>query len=1032
MTGQARAFRAFSTALVRAAAQPALSSPPWPDLTDPGPDPACTASQVAWLRAVLNADDYAEGLRHASPVLAGQLHALCQADDPVARDVRRAALSVARYLLRMESRATPFGVFAGVTTASFGMHAHADWGMEHRVVAGAAAEWLSAVITRLEGWPELLARLPVAANSSLMIRGDRVIVPYQPNVRKRGTGAVEVSLRRTAPVSAALAAARAPIRMDDLSAKILADFPAAGPERVTALLAELVARRALISGLHAPSTECDPLGYLVAQLDGACAAMVAPAARLVNALREIQAMLTDCNARPAGQARAAREAVAAKMADLVSVRRHPLAVDLRLDATISLPWEVAREVERAALALARVSAAPYGSTAWKSYHQRFYERFGIGSMVPVLDVIADSGIGFPDGYPGSLTTEHGLPMSSRDEALVRLAQGAALDGRSEVILDEALIASLELGPEQVRLPPHLEVGVRVHAASLAGLRRGDFRLEVVSVSRGAGVGTGRFLNVLERGDRCRLAAELAELPCADELTIAAQLSFPPLVPETAHVTRSPQVLPTVISLEEHRVPGDHVLTVEDLAVACDGRRMYLAAPARGFRVEAVVMHALNLDSHTPPLARFLAELSRAQCTAVTLFDWGAARTMPFLPRLRYGRTILSPARWRLEAAGLPDSSQPWPAWDDALNAWRARRRLPRRVYLTEGDRLLGLDLDQPGHRVLLRVHLNRSAFAVLTEAPQDAGWCGGRAHEVVVPLKTAGPSAWPRLPRPTAARIIGPGQGQLPAASPVLLASLYGDIRRQDAILAGYLPDLLDRLGQPPWWYVRFRDPGQHLRLRIALTDPDEFGQVARAVSTWSGELHDAGLLAEVRYCTSYPETGRWGSGAAWAAAEDVFRADSRAMLAQFREPSRPGRRALVAAHSLAIAQAFLGSTAAGTRWLIHHVPAASPQRLDRHVFSEAVRIADPRRDWAALRAVAGGAAIAEAWADRDRALAAYRSHMPGPDTHGIDTDDVLGSLLHVHFVRAVAVDFPEEAICLYLARSAALAWTARTAASTA
>ncbi len=53
--------------------------------------------------------------------------------------------------------------------------------------------------------------------------------------------------------------------------------------------------------------------------------------------------------------------------------------------------------------------------------------------------------------------------------------------------------------------------------------------------------------------------------------------------------------------------------------------------------------------------------------------------------------------------------------DDRRASARATRRLPRRVYLTEGDRLLALDLDQPGHRVLLRAHLDGGAPAVLTE-----------------------------------------------------------------------------------------------------------------------------------------------------------------------------------------------------------------------------------------------------------------------------------------------------------------------------
>lgn len=538
---------------------------------------------------------------------------------------------------------------------------------------------------------------------------------------------------------------------------------------------------------------------------------------------------------------------------------------------------------------------------------------------------------------------------------------------------------------------------------------------------------GRFLDTLPERERSLVAAELTDLPTADANTMAAQLSFSPLVPETAHVARSPQILPQVISLDEYRSPSGVVLMADHLAVGCDGRRMYLAAPALGRRIEAVGMHALSLHTHTPPLARYLIELSRAQCAAVTLFDWGAARTMPFLPRLRYGRTILSAAHWRLEPTELPGPRTTWSAWDEAFTDWRTRRRLPARVFLTEGDRRLPLDLEHSGHRVLLRTHLDRGTPAVLTEHLDNTGWCENRPHEVVIPLKATEPPAWPRIPAPTRARVISRDRHDAPAASNVLLASLYGDIRRQDTILSRHLPDLLDRLDEPPWWYVRFRDPDQHLRLRIALPVLDAFGGVAAEVSAWADDLHRAGLLRDVRYPTSYPETGRWGSGPAWNAAEEVFRADSRALLTQLRQPTRPSRRALVAAHTVAIASAFLGSTSAGMQWLIDHIPPRAPESVPRHELAEAVRLADPREQWQALTAAPGGAAIVHGWRDRDRALSVYREYLNGPHTLGINLDDVLGSLLHVHFVRAVAIDFPEEAICLYLARAAAQAWTART-----
>jgi hypothetical protein len=220
---------------------------------------------------------------------------------------------------------------------------------------------------------------------------------------------VEISLRYTAAVRAAVEAARAPVRLEDLAAKIQAGFPAATPAKVTAMLTELVARRALITSLHAPGTEPDGLGHLVEQLEEAGAPGMAPVAGLAVALKEIHALLEQHNRAPADQGRAARTEAAARMRRLARTRRHPLAVDLRLDAEVALPGEVARDAERAALALTRLSAYPADTPAWRAYHRRLYERFGLGSLVPLLDVVSDSdsGIGWPDGYPGTVVPARG-------------------------------------------------------------------------------------------------------------------------------------------------------------------------------------------------------------------------------------------------------------------------------------------------------------------------------------------------------------------------------------------------------------------------------------------------------------------------------------------------------------------------------------------------------------------------------------------------------------------------------------------------
>ncbi len=930
-------------------------------------------------------------------------------------------LSVARYVVRMAGRPVPFGLMAGVAMAEFTGKLRCRWGNRHRAAARAGAQWLDELITAFEHRPDLARHFRVVASSTLLVRGDRLIVPHQLTDGADDIRPAEVSLRYTTPVQVAVAEAQTPVLLGDLAEKLGAEFASVPATAVTALLAELISRKVLITSLRAPATVPDALGYLIREAEAAGAPEMA-------ALQVISRVLEASRHAAPADARTLRADAARQMRALARTRQHPVAVDLLLDTDIALPGEVAREAARAAQVLARLSAFPAGAPAWRAYHQRFYERYGLGSLVPLLDMISDSGIGWPDGYPGA-PAEQRQPVSARDETLLAQAQGAALDGHREIVLDQQRIAALAASAAGLRMPPHLEIGIRLHSTSIAALRTGKFRLEVTTVSRGAGVLTGRFLPVLPPGGQKLLSGALTSLPCGDHDSVPVQLSFPPLDPGTAHVTRAPQVLPAVVSIAEYRPDPGAVLTAADLAVGCDGRRMFLAVPRLGQRIEAAGMHALNLLRHTPPLARLMTELCRAQYAQVTAFSWGAAASLPFLPRLRLGRIIVSPAQWRLPVALLPRHDTPQRDWDQQLRVLLDTRRIPDQVYLAGSGTRLPLDLADPGHRVLLREHLNTAPHAVLTEAPgpADLGWCGGHPHELIIPLTANQTPPWPPLPRPARERVISRNHGHLPGTSNVLLVSVYGDFRRQDTILTGHLPDLLDRLEQPvSWWFIRYRDPDQHLRLRITLPSPDRFGTAAATISGWAGELRRAGLASDLRFPADYPETGRWGSGPAWTAAQAVFHADSRAILTQLTQPSRPPRQALAAAHAAAIAIAFTGSTSAAMRWLINQIPATAPGRVPRPLLDQTRRLADPDDSWAALRAAPGGAAIAAAWQDRDLALAAYRACFPGPGTGGVDPNDVLASLIHVSVVRSYGIDFADEALAMYLARAAALAWTAR------
>lgn len=647
--------------------------PPWPGHA------AASEHWRWWLAAVWADDTFRQAVASASTDLDRQVKAILDGRPRKARRVRRAALATARYAVRYSRRSTPFGLFAGVALIEFGGMAEARIGGRHRVVARPDPVALDEAISGWEADVERMADVDVCVNNLVRQRSGRVYIPAE--------GAAEFSVALTPPVALVLDAARFPIRYAALADKLAAEFPnTTRPHRVR-LLAELLRVRLLRSSLRAPATVVDPAGGLPPALRGeACGRQAAP--------------------------------------------------DLRLDAAVRLPTSVLTEADTAATALTRLAIHPAGAPAWRRYAEQFTDRYGEGAEVP-LELVTDTerGLGFPEGF--GQVSEPPRAMTRRDRLLLELAGAAAVEGRRSVVLSEARIERLETAASEPALvPPHIEVCAGVEARSTRAIDRGDFRLRISTVSRGAGSMTGRFWHLFPDA-----GAPYAGLPTVEPGAELVQLSFHAARVPADLLTRAPQALPRLVSVGEFRHRSHGVLFPCDLAVGIGDGRLYLAEAATGTRLELLAPTAINFlwNNHTPPLARFLAEISRASTAQVTWFDWGAASTLPFTPALHYRRSILVPARWKLSARHLPRRTATLDAWAEQLHTWRARFGVPERVLLAEGDQQLPLDLRHDMHLDLLRAHLDASptGVAVLHEAPPpDAdGWIGGRAHSLVVALK---------------------------------------------------------------------------------------------------------------------------------------------------------------------------------------------------------------------------------------------------------------------------------------------------------
>ena len=963
-TDHGRVLRALPAAVLRMSALPAdRARPTWRDL-----DPDDVEAVTAYLTEIAADPVAREAVAVSSPSLTHTLDAVLAGRPVERKKLRRAALAVTRYLLRASTRATPFGTLAGVAPAGFGDATTVRVGTGHRRIVRPDAGWLADLVRRRERDPEVLRRLRVVRNTLAVERGDRLVLRYVPTID--GPASRELSVRRSAVIAAAWELTDRPRTVADLTAALGERFSTASAPALDRLVGGLVEQRLLLTELAPPPGAPDPLTHVLDLLPGD------------PELEQARTAMADYATAGPPEEAVARWHIAAHGG------RHDPHVDLAVDADVTLHHEVAAEVERAVAALVRMTPADTLTPNLYRYTLDFVIRYGDAQLVPLGELLDPmTGLDAPAGYT--------VPRSTREvqrELRVRrnvehdrlrgaLAQQAVLDGSGEVVLDDALIDRLALDDDVP--PPALDVGVELHARSAADIDRGTFRLVMWStlMTVQGGALSGRFAHLL--------GGAAGAVP---EGAIGAQLEFTPAFARSANLSRVPPLL-------EHRIPiglfadpdDPAVIGLDDLAVGADRQGLYLWSLRHDAQIAPQALHMLDPRTQAPNVVRFLCAIAATRQRGVRPWDWGAAGDQAaYLPRVRYGRTVLSAATWRVDRTL---AAQP-ALFDERLAEWRKLWRVPSQVALAVADSRVGLDLDVPLHRALLRHELGRGEETFLAErSPEDTGWLDGHAAELVVSLRTPqAPAGVRRRPALRPTRVRHPPGGEW------VYAKLYAPEDRHRRLVAEALEDLRSRLPEDVdrWFFMRYADPLPHLRVRV-------HGPAREVVEEWADALCAADLAQTFVLDTYEPEVARYGGIELLETAERAFQADSEAAVAQLRlAPDLPSDL-LVAANITDVSAAF--GDPRWREWFLDSADRDDHRDAFRAVRERAVAVVADRDVDPRLR---------EIWATREPAMRAY-----GDAVRAAGVRTPLGSVLHMTHNRLGGISPEAEARANAIARGA-------------
>lgn len=822
-------------------------------------------SFVSALRKIYSQPLLQEAVFLASPTLyAEMLKWLPSADTSL-----KLPLALYRYLLRMSTRCTPYGLFAGCSTGYIRTGPTclpAPVIAQRQAVARLDMGYLSGLMSELAQRPEIGPQLLYFSNSSLYHSGDAFrYFEYQLRDKKRHY--FLSAFPQNEYMEAILAAAGRGASTSRLTGVLTnLDIPA---DEARGFIETLIRNQILVAGLSPEIAGTDNLEGLIREL-----LALHPAPDCLPALQQVRQILQ----QPAIGINSYQEVKNILASNFPGIdAKEPVQVDLffpspevRLAASVTST--LLQRLER----LLVFGASGEGGDL-QHFKEQFLQKYDQREIPLMMALDSESGIGYgvvsgEDASYTPLIDDLVMPAGKKNDTIHWNAQtkfvlkrflAAGATGAMAISLTDADLDELAADTDKQEIPPFFCVMGSLAAASAAAMDNGDFKFLLKACH---GPNALALLGRFAAGNR-ELESLLRDFTRREQL-----LEKDKILAEVIHLPegRSGNVLlrPSLYDYEipflgKSSLPENYQLPVSDLLVSVRNNRVVLRSQRWGKEVMPRLTSAHNY-SRGLSAYKFLCDLQQQNALSVQ-WNWGILQEEPFLPRVVYHEVILAPARWYLTRAAFESLMEAHSA-DEALLLLKAQCRLPEHVLLSEGDNDLLIDFSSAFGRMLLTDKLKKGNVVLyeclFNEATRlSTNGQGAFCNEIIIPLRNA---AWqPSAELPATQAPAGVPRSFAPG-SEWMYIKIYCGPKWMDKLLLKVLLPLTVRLQSSGvtdrWFFVRYQDPDHHIRIRFHLPQHREHSAaVMQEVEALLLPYLNSDIVQKIQLDTYVRELERYG-----------------------------------------------------------------------------------------------------------------------------------------------------------------------------
>lgn len=847
-----------------------------------------------YFRRLFSDGELVDAIRIASDDLGGQLDSWLKA--PTSRLPQKVGLSLFKYVLRMASRATPFGKFSGISLGAF--TEHSGIGLSGKFLPNVRFDmgFLGHISKTLLADDAIRYTSNYKVNNSLYLQGDHYrFIEWKDVDGKRSFQWSRVS--KNPILQSVLQFAKVPVSFRQLVAHI----SGLGAPESSAMeyLDLLINEQLLVSDLEPAIIGGNPFNTIHAKVKSAVqdSSLGAALTRLESRVK--QAM----------DGKIPASAIKSELGVLENgwKGKDVVQVDTRIETVSN---ELHRNVRDAIIEeieeLVPLNYAPPPKQLL-AFAQRFSSRYG-GQEVPLMEALdQDRGIGYGE-RAGQYLDVHplikglGLTVDKRMDHLHNQIRGAVYlkhwesggfsPEQPEVFVSEflpSLNSTIHLGD----LPVTGFVFGELMAKDFNAINRGDFRFNLLSCSGPSALPLmTRFSHLDPRLEsKLRDCASLEDSRCGDAL-IAEIVHLPE--DRMGNVMQRPRLREYEIPfLGNSTVSDAYQIPLTDLYVSVKDGKVWL----RSGRLNKFVIPRLSCAHnfrYGVTAYQFLCDLQYQSNALDISWDWGELKKLPYLPRVSHKHLILSRAQWQIPKGALESMQSDT---DDALvDRLVTLFKLPEIVVLAEADNELILNLTNPFARKIL-VDRVKKGNVKLMECLLDLGSPVSDsdglhyANELIIPFYTGSEvQGTPDLGDGLQGRLVR----SFPPGSRWLFAKIYCGERDSDYLLADQIARIVLTLKQrkliEKWFFIRYRDPEPHIRLRFQIKEglPESvFAQLMEVTAENLDSLVRSGVIHRFVYDTYEREVERYGEDT-METCEEIFRIDSEYILQAIADFLRP------------------------------------------------------------------------------------------------------------------------------------------------